>query len=117
MRVCKTCGDSSSGNHRKRSTHGSRVQRMPHGEGVEAERGLPEEIWMGDGEYDTVMDSEKSVFGHQPVPGSQLLKPLPFPMQRVTEVSRICVTEVTFGKPLRKLRRGLVAKGATSFEG
>lgn len=81
-------------------------------EEVEAERGLPEEIWMGDREYDTVMDSEKSVFGHQPVPGSQLLKHLPFPMQRVTEVSRNCVTEVTFGKPLGKLRMGAGCQGS-----
>ena len=85
VRECKPCGDSSSGNHRKMSDHGSRVRGMPQGE--EAERGLPEETWMGDGEYGTVMDGEKSVWGHQPVPGSQLLRPLEFPVRRVAEVS------------------------------
>ena len=36
-----------------------------------------------------------------PVPGTELLKPLEFPVQRVIEVSFVMLNKVIFGKPLR----------------
>ena len=61
--------------------------------------------------YDFVIYNKKYVFGLPPVPGTELLKHLEFPVIRANRSIFYYVSEVTFGKPLGNLRMGACCQG------